>query len=71
MENPWEMEKRGGFPTMEAVCPCCGSTEFEAENSLTCKKCGKTIEYNNLTWRNYHFERGYVVGYHDVKSKED
>ena len=29
MDNPWELEKRGGFPTMEAVCPCCGSEDIE------------------------------------------
>ena len=63
MNNPFETEKRGQFPRLEAICPKCGLLISE---DLTCPKCGSAYQYNDLGWREYKFDSwGYVVGYVD------
>lgn len=72
MENPWENEKRNCFPELEAICPKCGSYFGYSEDAhwYVCQKCGAEYQFNDVAWREYHFNKyGEVIGYTDHKGE--
>ena len=55
------------------VCPFCGLSEFESrKNTVTCKKCGRTVEYGKdkrLTGAGFDFPFEYFGQWYDHQNK--